>query len=175
MKKSILLSMAVLLVIACTHKPATQPPASTKKDTAVKTTLTPTSFPKSKDIFMVTNKMDNHATLDKADYTIIDNYLLFNHDEDGSEGIGYTMFNYFKGNKPANEGYLNFLNNKGAAFKEKVRPKLILLMSIDLIDDKYTYETLVSDFSLFKESSAAEKAIKTLIANNKEEYEASQK
>jgi hypothetical protein len=173
MQRSILLFTVVFLVISCKNsskKPPVDPghltaSAQTKKDPAVTAPAAPKSFPKSKDIFMVVTKMDNHAVLDNADYNIIDNYLLYNHDEDGSEGIGYSMYNYLKGNEPANEGYRHFLNNKGNAFREKIFPKLILLMSIDIVDDKYTYEKLVSDFSLFKESSAAEKALKTCIAN----------
>jgi hypothetical protein len=101
---------------------------------------------------MVAAKMDQHSILDNADYIIIDRYLLNNHDESSSEGIGMSMYNYLKGNKPANEGYRYFLNNKGNAFKEKILPKLIALMCIDIADDKYTHEKLISDFSLFKES-----------------------
>ena len=159
--------------MSCKNNSKTQPVNSgtltasvqTTKDTAVKATSSPKSFPKSKDIFMVVEKMNGHAMLDNADYNIIDRYLLYNHDEDGSEGIGESMYNYFKGNKPANESYFNFLTNKGSAFKEKILPKLILQMSIDIGDDKYTYEELVRDFSLFKESKAAEKALKTCMAN----------
>lgn len=164
----------MFFVISCTNSPKPQPvdsgtkkvPAETTKDTAENATAPPTSIPKEMDIFKVTKKMDDHAVLDSADYNIIDNYLLYNHDEDGSEGIGYSMFNYFKGNKPANEGYLFFLNDKGAAFREKVLPKLIGLMCIDVADNKYTYKGLVRNFSLFKESKAAEKALDTCMANN---------
>jgi hypothetical protein len=176
MRRSILMSSLVFFFISCKNSSKTHPvnagtftaSGKTKKDTVAHLnpgTTIRKSFPKSTDIFMVVTKMDNHAALDNADYNIIDRYLLYNHDEDGSEGIGYSMYNYLKGNKPANEGYFYFLNNKGIAFKEKIFPKLINLMCIDIADDKYTYEKLVSDFSLFKESNAAEKALKTCIVN----------
>ena len=176
MQRSILMSILVFCVMSCKNSSKTQPvnsgtltaPAQTTKDTAVNATTSPKSFPKSKDIFMVVAKMNGHVMLDNADYNIIDSYLLYNHDEDGSEGIGYSMYNYFKGNKPANEGYFNFLNTKGSAFREKILPELIGLMCIDIADDKYTYEKLVSDFSLFKESKAAEKALNTCIVNARE-------
>ena len=172
MQKSILISSLVFFVISCNNNPEPQPvnsgtkkvPAETTKDTTVNETAAPTST-KEKEIFIISKKMDDHAVLDSADYNVIDSYLS-DHDEDGSEGVGYSLHNYFKGNKPANEGYLIFLNNKGTAFREKVLSELIAIMCIDLAEDKYTYQGLVSDFGLFKESKAAEKALKTCMDNN---------
>ena len=177
MQKSVLIAILVLFLISCENNPKPQPvdpgtenvPAETKTDTTVNATAPQTSTPKEREIFNVSKKMDDHAVLDSADYNIIDNYLLYDHDEDGSEGIGLNMFNYFKGNKTANESYLSFLNSKGTAFREKVLPKLIGIMCIDIADNKYTYKGLVKDFSLFKESKAAEKALKTCMANNVED------
>ncbi|AEW00302.1 hypothetical protein A4D02_23525 [Niastella koreensis] len=177
MQRSVLISILVLFLISCNSNPTPQPvdsgtkqaPVETKMDTTVNATASQTSIPKEREIFNVSKKMGDHAVLDSADYNVIDNYLLYDHDEDGSEGIGLNIFNYLKGNKPANESYLNFLNNKDAALREKVLPKLIGIMCIDMADNKYTYKGLVKDFSLFKESKAAEKALKTCIANNVED------
>lgn len=187
MQRSILMSVVLLLVISCNnsnnnnnHPVDSTDQGQTVKDTSVPvksdtlaasqttkdTGTTKKYFPKSKNIDMVMDKMNSHAVLDDVDYNIIYQYALYNKDESTSEGVGGSLFDYFKGNQPANEAYYSFLNKKGSAYREKILPKLIELMCIDIADQSYTtYEKLVSDFSLFKESKAAEKELKTCNAN----------
>lgn len=187
MQRSILISILLLFVMSCkngnnsseelsasdqtgkdsgVHLNAdTSPSANTTRDSGANSTVTQKVFPKSTNISMVVKKMENHGQLNDVDYIIINGYLLNNKDESSSEGVGYTLFEYLKGNKLANDGYVAILNKKDSAYKEKILEKLIQIMCIDLGDEKYTYEKLISDFSLFKESNAAQKALKTCMDN----------
>ena len=176
MQRIILINILLLLVMSCENSNKNQPSSSAAvsasdqagKDSGVKSTVTQKVFPKSTNITMVVSKMENHVQLNDVDYNIINGFLSGNKDESTSEGVGYTLFEYLKGNKPANEGYDSFLNKKGSAYKEKILEKLIQIMCVDLGDEKYTYEKLTSDFSLFKESNAAQKALKTGMDNKVE-------
>ena len=183
MQKSIVISVLLSIVLSCKNSnnnppagPGTVTDTALKQDTvkhAEQTTKDPASdtnsikksFPESKDIFMVEDKMKSKAILNDVDYGIIGKFLTQNKDESISEGVGMSLYEYLKGNSLANEGYVTFLNKKDNAYKEKVLEKLIAIMCIDLGEDKYTYDKLISDFSVVKGSNAAQKALNTCIAN----------
>jgi len=184
MQKSIVVCVLLFIVLSCNNSNNNPPAdAGTVADTTLKqdtvkhaeqitkdpgsdSNSVKKSFPESKDIFMVEEKMKNKAALNDVDYGIIGKFLTQNKDESISEGIGSSLYDYFQRNASANDGYVAFLNKKDNAYREKVLGKFIDMMCIDLGEDKYTYDKLLSDFPLFKGSNAAEKALKTCIANH---------
>ncbi|OQP59757.1 hypothetical protein A3860_36370 [Niastella vici] len=184
MQNSIVTSVLLFIVLSCNNSNNNPPAdAGTATDTTLKhdtakhaeqVTANPgsdsnsikKSFPESKDIFMVEEKMKNKAVLNDVDYAIIGKFLTQNKDESLWEGVGMTLYEYLPGNRSANEGIDAYLNKKGNTYKEKVLGKLIETMCIDLGEDKYTYDKLISDFPLFKGSNAAQKALNTCIANH---------
>jgi hypothetical protein len=186
MQKSIVISVLFFIVLSCKNSNKNPPAdAGTVTDTTLNhdtvkhaeqiakdpgsdSNSTKKSFPESKDIFMVEKKMKNKAILNEVDYGIIGKFLTQNKDESISEGVGMSLYEYLQGNESANEGYVSFLNKKDNVYKEKVLGKLIDIMCIDLGEDKYTYDKLTSDFSVFKGSNAAQKALNTCIANHRD-------
>lgn len=182
MQKSIALSVLLFIVLSCNNNNNPPVDAGTSMDTtlnqdtakhteqATKEAVadsgsTKKNFPKSKDVWMVEEKMKYKAILNEVDYDMIGKFLTQNKDESLSEGVGYSLFEYLNGNASANEGYASYLNKKENAHKEKILEKLIRIMCIDLGEDNYTQDKLIHDFPLFKESKAAEAALKTCMAN----------
>jgi hypothetical protein len=184
MQRSIVISVLLFIVLSCKNSNKNSPAeAGTVTDTTLThdtlrhaeqiikdpgsdSNSTKKSFPESKDIFMVEEKMKNKAILNDVDYGIIGKFLTQLKDESLSEGVGLSLFEYLQGNGSANEGYVSYLNKKSNAYKEKVLGKLIEIMCIDLGEDKYTNDKLISDFSVFKGSNAAQAALNTCIANH---------
>lgn len=111
------------------------------------------------------NKLKKKTILIDKDYQDISVFLLKNKNESMSEEVGYLLFNFFKGNKVANNEYLSFLKKKDKAFKEHILSDLIQIMCIDLEDEKYTYKKLINDFGIFRGSVAAQRSFKQCIDN----------
>jgi hypothetical protein len=116
-------------------------------------------------ITVVMQKMEKKTKLNDADYEVIDEFLLHNNDESLSEGAGSSLYEYLKNNKANNEAYLSFLNKKSSANKEKILGSLVQIMCIDLGEDNYTQEKLIKDFSMFKGSESAKKALSDCMGN----------
>ena len=135
MQKSIIISVLLFIVLSCKNSNKNSPAdAGTVTDTTLnhdtvrhagQITKDPgsdsnsikKSFPESKDIFMVEDKMKSKATLNDVDYGIIGKFLTQNKDESLWEGVGMSLYEYLQGNVSANEGYVSFLNKKGNAYK----------------------------------------------------------
>lgn len=80
MQKSIPISILLFFVLSCKNSHKTHPvqadtltaPHQTIKDTPLNEPTTQKSFPKSTNITMVVEKMDNRATIGEVDFEIID-------------------------------------------------------------------------------------------------------
>lgn len=111
------------------------------------------------------NKLKKRTKLIVKDYQDINDFLMKNKNEAMSEEVGYLLFEFFKGNKIANNEYLAFLSKMGKTYKEYFLSELIQIMCIDLGCDGYTYKKLINDFIMFKGSAAAQDSFKRCIDN----------
>ena len=110
-------------------------------------------------------KMKKQEELTEVDYDCICDFLFNNYDESLSEGIGYRLFEYLRGNQPNNNDFISYLSSKETSYKEKVLNELIKIMSIDIELEEYSYETLIKDFDMFKNSVSAKKAFERCMEN----------
>jgi hypothetical protein len=119
----------------------------------------------SSDILKVSIKMQKQEKLTKSDYDCICNYLLNDNDESESEGIGYSLFEYLKGNYSNNNNFISYLNEKEVSYKEKVQSALVEIMCIDIGYENYSYDAFIKNFGVFKNSDSAKKTFKECMSN----------
>lgn len=118
-----------------------------------------------KTIEAILKKMGKDIDVSEADYVYISNFLLKNVDESFSEEIGFTLFEYLKGNGNRNKIFASVFKTKDITYKNKVLKALIQVMCIDLGEEKYTYVKLLKDFSIFEGSSSVKTAFDTCLSN----------
>ena len=117
------------------------------------------------DILELYKRMQKHEKLTNTDYDFICDFLENNTDESLSEGMGYELFEYLKGNLSNNNAFVSYLNEKDVSFKEKVQKALVQIMCIDIGEGNYSYDTFVKDFDMFKNSVSAKNAFKECMSN----------
>ena len=117
------------------------------------------------DIFSVLGKMGQKQGLIKNDYLLLSKYFLDNNssDESLSEGIGNTLYEYFKKNETENSRFKDYLNK--SKNKLQVLDALVEIMCVDLGDDNYNTKQLQDDFPIFKGEAKALKSFEQCIAN----------
>lgn len=158
---------ALILVVSCNgnnSKNVVSTDLVEKEKPNNKTTIVKHS-PRVVDISGVSVKMQKNNKLTTLDYDCICDFLSNNSDESKSEELGYILFEYLK-NKPLNNSaFLSYLSKKGTSQKEKLLIALIQIMSIDIGEENYSYDTFIKDFNLFGNSSSAKKAFNECMSN----------
>lgn len=120
------------------------------------------------DIISILRKMKKQENLEVEECKFFLDFLHKNNDEARSEEIGYVLYNYLKGKPSNNKHFDDYLSKKETSFKEEVYINMVLVMCIDLGEGKYSYESFIKDFRIFKNSDSAKKAFEECMNNQVE-------
>lgn len=117
------------------------------------------------DIESIFNKLENKEDLSEDEYSFLINFTLNNKDESLSEGLGYLLFEYLRGEERRNKIFSMILDKDFPVEKDKFLSNVVFLMCIDLSEENYTYAKLIKDFTIFKNNKVVKdtfnKCIKT--------------
>lgn len=154
MKNKIIIVLVSILIISCnkgknekakiigeTHQ------KSGSIDTIASTSIG--SDEDSKEVNLLFEKVSNKKSLNTKEYNSLSAYILKNNDESISENIGYLLFQYFQNDNKLSKEFVAFLKTKTDNDKERLLSAMIQLMCIDLSEENYTYEKLITDFKFY--------------------------
>lgn len=75
------------------------------------------------------------------------------------------MFHYFLNNKAYCNDFQDYLKTENKQARDKILAIFLQSMCIDLADEKYEYDKLISDFPFFRESELIKKQLKVCVNN----------
>lgn len=113
----------------------------------------------------IINKFEKNIKLNTNEYRFFSNYIINNKDESFSENTGYLIFHYFLNNKPYCNDFQDYLKTENKQSRDKILAIFLQSMCIDLADEKYDYDKLISDFPFFRESELVKKQLKVCVNN----------
>jgi hypothetical protein len=113
----------------------------------------------------IINKFEKNIKLNTNEYRFFSNYIINNNDESFSENTGYLMFHYFLNNKVYCNDFHDYLKTENKQARDKILAIFLQFMCIDLADEKYGYDKLISDFPFFRESELVKKQLKVCVTN----------
>jgi hypothetical protein len=102
--------------------------------------------------YVFKDKLRDKVSLDSSAYEELVSFLNTNNDESQSEEVGYLLYQFFKGNEEYNQSFERFLSKKQNSMRDSILSALIQIMCLDLGEDNYTYQRLIKDFPVFKNS-----------------------
>lgn len=166
MKKSVIILSASIAIISCNN--GKNEKTEITKEINQKSEIVDISFSKNEDntkVNLLFEKISNKKSLNIEEYSSLSTYIFKNKDESISENIGYLLFQYFQNNNKLSKEFVSFLKTKTDDYKEMLLSVMIQLMCIDLSEENYTYEKLITDFRFFDKEVIAKKIFDECINN----------
>ena len=119
----------------------------------------------SSQIDVILRKIANKEFLAIGEYNSLSVHILKNKDESFSENVGYLLFKYFENDSKRSNEFVSFLNTKTKDYKKKLLNSMIEIMCIDLSEEKYNYEKLITNFNFYANEISVQKTFEECMNN----------
>lgn len=114
-------------------------------------------------------KIENMYLLSDTEYDYLFDYFKKS-DESISEGLGYSLYEYFYKNESTNESLINYLKQKKVDDKEENVIFLLKVMCLEIVLNEYKdYSQLLEDFLFLDNNPTYKKIFEECLENNSQE------